>query len=118
MSAYDTYDYLDVTAGSAPFSEIFSLKALPDIPENFDPALYLQLNPDVAQQGLNAIWHWQHHGANEKRPHHKNLPLGFDASTYLILNPDVTASGIDAAHHYIIHGNRENRSYLLPTNGA
>ena len=104
-------DYLDITAGSEKFSEIFSLNTLPEIPEDFDPAVYLELNPDVAQRGLEPIWHWQHHGAREKRPYQTKLPLGFEADTYLNLNPDVAASGMDAAQHYIHHGSRENRRF-------
>jgi len=106
------YDYIDMTAGAKRFSEIFALKILPEVPEDFDPTAYLQLNPDVAQTGLEPIWHWQHHGATENRPYQTALPLGFDASTYLELNPDVAASGVDAAHHYIIHGARENRRFI------
>jgi predicted alpha/beta-hydrolase family hydrolase len=105
------YNYLDITAGSERFSKIFSLKTLPEIPDDFDPADYLALNPDVAQRGLEPIWHWQHHGAREKRPYQTKLPLGFDADTYLNLNPDVAASGMDAAQHYILHGFEENRRF-------
>lgn len=106
------YDYFDITAGPETFSEIFSIKLLPEIPESFDPTTYLKLNPDVALQNLDPVWHWQHYGALENRPHHMNLPFGFNANTYLELNPDVAAAGMEADYHYIFHGERENRAFI------
>lgn len=106
------HDYFDITAGPETFSEIFTIKLLPEIPESFDPTTYLKLNPDVAQQNLDPVWHWQHYGALENRPHHMNLPFGFNANTYLELNPDVAAAGMEAGYHYIFHGERENRAFF------
>ena len=39
-----------------------------DLPADFDPALYLQANPDVAKAGLDPAWHFLHHGKDEGRP--------------------------------------------------
>lgn len=38
-----------------------------DLPDDFDPALYLEANPDVAKAGLDAAWHFLHHGKAEGR---------------------------------------------------
>lgn len=37
------------------------------LPGDFDPALYLQANPDVAKAGLDPAWHFIHHGKAEGR---------------------------------------------------
>lgn len=37
------------------------------LPAGFDPALYLQANPDVAATGVDASWHWRTFGYLENR---------------------------------------------------
>jgi hypothetical protein len=37
------------------------------LPEDFDSALYLEANPDVARAGLDPAWHFIHHGKAEGR---------------------------------------------------
>lgn len=37
------------------------------LPEDFDPALYLEANPDVAEAGLDPAWHFLNRGRDEGR---------------------------------------------------
>ena len=39
------------------------------LPEDFDPHVYLALNPDVAQAGVPADLHYFIHGIKENRPY-------------------------------------------------
>lgn len=39
-----------------------------DLPEGFDPNLYLRLNPDIAKSGTDPAQHWLAHGQFEGRP--------------------------------------------------
>jgi hypothetical protein len=41
--------------------------AYDELPADFDPALYLEANPDVAKAGLDPAWHFLHHGKAEGR---------------------------------------------------
>jgi predicted alpha/beta-hydrolase family hydrolase len=107
-----SYNYLDITTGLIPFKQIFSVQTLPELPEDFDPIAYLQLNQDVAQKNQDPVLHWQQHGAKEKRLYHLNLPLGFAAQQYLAINPDVAVAGLDPVQHYLMHGEKEKRSFI------
>lgn len=40
----------------------------PELPEGFDPDLYLDANPDVKRAGMGAAEHWLIYGRHEKRP--------------------------------------------------
>ena len=40
-----------------------------ELPEGFDSALYLRLNPDVAQASIDAGTHYYYHGRREGRPY-------------------------------------------------
>lgn len=91
---------------------------LADIPADFDPTIYLSLNPDIAAAGLDATTHYIEHGRQEGRPYNKktgqsDIPDEFDPIAYLKLNPDVAAAGVDATTHYIEHGRQEGRPYSL-----
>lgn len=91
--------------------------SLSDIPGDFDDVLYLQLNPDVAQAGLDAKEHYCIYGKKEgrlyKRPDsfHPDLPEDFNEQVYLELNPDVASAGIDPCLHYLRYGRNEQRFY-------
>jgi hypothetical protein len=37
------------------------------VPADFDPTLYLALNPDVAQAGIDPLIHYTLHGVQENR---------------------------------------------------
>lgn len=39
----------------------------PDLPDDFDPQAYLELNPDVANAGVDPIFHYLNFGVHEKR---------------------------------------------------
>ena len=99
-----------------------------NLPNGFDEEIYLKLNPDVAESGLDAKNHYLLHGRDEDRlfllpemnlcgietQNNTNLPNGFDEEIYLKLNPDVAESGFDATNHYLLHGRDEDRLFLLP----
>lgn len=40
-----------------------------ELPPDFDSNLYLRLHPDVAEAGMDAEFHYLHHGIQEKRPY-------------------------------------------------
>ena len=44
-------------------------RQLPLLPQGFDPAVYLALNPDVAAAGVRAEDHYKKHGRLEGRPY-------------------------------------------------
>jgi hypothetical protein len=44
-------------------------KSIADLPSDFDPAVYLQLNPDVAAAGHEPCDHYRQHGHGERRPY-------------------------------------------------
>lgn len=93
-------------------------RALP-LPKDFDPDLYLRLNPDVAAAGVDAGWHYMTSGRSEKRTYRLDseaevtVPEDFDPDLYLRLNPDVAAAGVDAGWHYMTSGRSEKRTYRL-----
>jgi hypothetical protein len=72
----------------------------------FDPAFYLQRNPDVAQSGLPPLLHYVLHGGIEGRQPH---PL-VDPVRYREMYPDVGRAGLDPLTHFLLHGAREERS--------
>ncbi len=105
----------------------------------FDTELYLEQNPDVAQAGVDPVWHYVTYGVFEGRvfpgrwlvkmvlrffPWLKKhvfllLNLGninlirksglFDEAWYLEQNPDVAQAGIDPVRHYVVYGFFERR---------
>ncbi len=71
----------------------------------FDESFYLARNPDVAETGVNPLWHYLEHGAKEGRD-----PSPFFSSRwYLERNPDVAAAGINPLVHYLRNGEAEGR---------
>jgi glycosyltransferase involved in cell wall biosynthesis len=106
------------------------------LPDDFDPATYLRLNPDVQASGLDAARHYLRHGRREGRPYltaltpgsevdpsalqsvpdHllRRLPEGFDPQIYASLNEDVLRAGVDPAEHYAFNGEREQRPWKFP----
>ncbi len=81
-----------------------------ELPDSFDRAAYLRLNPDVAASGLDPADHYLSFGRDEGRACAGELPDGFDGAAYLALNPDVAASGVDPVHHYLNCGRYEGRA--------
>ncbi len=55
--------------GRAPRPEFIEAVQLrvPNLPEGFDPDLYLEANPDVKRAGMDAAEHWLIYGRHEKR---------------------------------------------------
>jgi len=99
-----------------------------ELPRGFDPARYLELNPDVATSRADPVEHYLKHGSLEGRPFRQGdpadrtatvrkevenpeLPSGFEPAVYLELNPDVAATGEDPTEHYLAYGHREERLY-------
>ena len=73
--------------------------------EWFDADWYSQQNPDVAEAGLDAAYHFLRYGAAEGRQPGPR----FDVEWYLQQNPDVAATGMTAAFHYLHYGQAEGR---------
>jgi hypothetical protein len=42
-----------------------------ELPEGFDPKVYLELNPEVARAGQEAVHHFIYHGLHEGRPYRR-----------------------------------------------
>lgn len=72
----------------------------------FDSAFYLENYPDVAQSGVDPLFHFIRFGHREKR---NPNPL-FDTSYYLEKNPDVAEDGINPLIHYYKYGAEEERN--------
>jgi glycosyltransferase involved in cell wall biosynthesis len=96
----------------------------PELPADFDPWIYSELNPDVAAAGMNPIRHYLEFGISEGRPYKKAAKLDktpipssaqaaeddqFDAEYYVANNPDVARAGVDPYQHYLVHGRAEGR---------
>jgi FkbM family methyltransferase len=73
--------------------------------ELFDPAFYLERNPDVVASGMDPAEHYVKFGAREERD---PGPV-FSTSAYLRANPDVRASQHSALGHYELLGRQERR---------
>ncbi|SDH08645.1 rhamnan synthesis F family protein [Pelagibacterium luteolum] len=98
------------------------------LPVDFDPEIYLRLNPDVARAGVDATSHWLNHGHQEGRPY-KFIPVSdadlqrlresklFDPDFYLDFYPDIAEAGLDPEEHYLSRGAKEGRwaSYMFRT---
>ena len=63
---------------------------------HFDPAFYLDANPDVAESGMNPLVHFHLQGWREGR----NPSRGFDVAYYLTANSDVAAARMDPLLHW------------------
>jgi glycosyltransferase involved in cell wall biosynthesis len=103
--------------------------SLDELPHDFDSSLYLQLNPDLLQIGVEPVQHYLRHGRLEGRPYLPiaagpgrqhgvqqwslhDLPHDFDSERYLRLNPDLDVPGVDPMEHYVLFGRQEGRAYL------
>lgn len=93
--------------------EFFALKKS-ELPENFDPDHYLQLNPDIKQKfvksqyrTVKAIQHYLDHGYRENRPYQSD----FDWQFYVEYYSDLTnAQSFDEAYeHWLTFGKQEGR---------
>jgi pimeloyl-ACP methyl ester carboxylesterase len=104
-------NYLSISTGAPLLHKRFERHIPIPLPEGFDAAVYLRLNPDVALSGISAEDHYRFHGKRERRAYLISLPKDFDPWTYLELNPDVTQAGGAADLHYFVHGVKENRPY-------
>lgn len=86
-------------------------------PKDFDPAIYLKANPDVAVSGADPLEHFLRHGIAEGRVYKEvspsRLPADFNARAYVALNPELRRAPISPEQHYLEHGQRENRRYQL-----
>jgi GT2 family glycosyltransferase/glycosyltransferase involved in cell wall biosynthesis len=71
----------------------------------FEESWYLQQYPDVAQVGLDPLFHYIRVGWRLGR----NPGRGFDAAWYLARYADVSASGQNPLLHYVCHGRIEGR---------
>ena len=71
----------------------------------FDPAFYLDANPDVADAGIDPLEHYFHTGWREGR----NPNNDFDTRYYLAANKDVREQFINPFVHYLATGRLEGR---------
>ncbi|MBP2492183.1 hypothetical protein ABID82_003209 [Methylobacterium sp. PvP062] len=76
----------------------------------FDPAYYLDRNPDVRRAGLDPLQHFLNHGWTEGR----DPSAGFSTAGYLAANPDVAAAGQNPLIHFLQNGLAEGRSGYTP----
>lgn len=75
---------------------------------HFDNDYYIACNPDVAQAGIDPVWHYCVQGWREGLNPHP----GFSTRSYLESNPDVAAAGLNPFRHFIEHGREEGRRHL------
>jgi hypothetical protein len=86
---------------------------------DFDPAVHLEFDPDVAQSDSDRTTHDGRQGFAEHQEYLKpppdmpvhELPSDFAPAVYLELNPDVAQSPLDPATHYVQQGIAEHRQY-------
>ena len=71
----------------------------------FDTGWYLERYPDVAEAGIDPVWHYVRRGAKEGR----DPAPWFSTSAYEQTNSDVAASGMNPFYHYIRYGLCEGR---------
>jgi hypothetical protein len=72
-----------------------------------DKDWYLAKNIDVAEAGVDPIWHYVLFGAREGR----DPSASFSTSGYLSHNPDVAAFGASPLEHFIRYGAKEGRQW-------
>jgi hypothetical protein len=71
-----------------------------------DPAWYLENNPDLDGNAIDACEHFLLHGREQGR----NPNPYFDTAWYLRQNPDVARIGVNPLLHYILRGEAEGRA--------
>jgi SAM-dependent methyltransferase len=59
------FDYVDVHENGGIW--VCAHKNQLPLPSDFDPAAYLELNPDVREDGVDPVRHWQEFGYRERR---------------------------------------------------
>lgn len=98
---------LGMRRGKTDFVAVDILRELHD----FDPDIYLKLNPDVRDAGGDPLKHYIEFGRAENRTYKLD---DFDSEVYLKLNEDVREAGIDPLEHFLERGRTENRAYKFP----
>ncbi|MFC3110338.1 rhamnan synthesis F family protein [Undibacterium arcticum] len=97
---------------------------LDQLPNGFDPALYLKLNPDVADAGGDPTIHYLHHGRREGRVF--SVPdlcfdhdLNVDRETVLLVSHEASRTGAPVLSLNLVHGlvGRYNVIVLLLVGG-
>jgi hypothetical protein len=74
-----------------------------NIPPDFNPTVYLQLNPDIQHSDYDPTAHYELAGYYENRQYKfVNIPPDFNPTVYLQLNPDIQHSDYDPTAHYSI----------------
>ena len=76
----------------------------------FDATYYRSHYMDVANAGMQPLFHYLRHGAREGRDPSEQ----FDTMFYLRKYPDVKASGLNPLYHYVKHGRAEGREAKDP----
>jgi len=71
----------------------------------FDPAFYLEANPDVEADGVDPLDHFLEHGWREGRDPNPR----FSVKDYLELYPEIAEAGINPFLHYLKIGRDEGR---------
>jgi hypothetical protein len=79
------------------------LKPSKIVPADFDPTVYLKLNPDIQHSDYDPTAHYELAGYYENRQYKfVNIPPDFNPTVYLQLNPDIQHSDYDPTAHYSI----------------
>jgi hypothetical protein len=92
------------TAADAPSTESKDLEAIRNS-LFFNPAHYLEMNPDVHATGMDPAFHYLVHGGREGR----DPGPFFSTKAYLDRYPDVAEADVNALLHYETQGRLENR---------
>ncbi len=77
----------------------------------FDREWYLKNNPDVAQTGVNPVWHYLNYGGFEGRDPGPN----FDSRWYVHTYADVQKGGLNPLVHYLKYGKKNGCLPVPPT---
>lgn len=102
----DTLENIEVLGFGDGYTAAQSPSSLSDI--GFDPALYLDMNPDVAAAGFTTDTAYEHYfafGIDEGR----SANAFFDTAGYLATHQDVAAAGVNPLEHYFEFGWLEGR---------
>jgi hypothetical protein len=81
-----------------------------DIPPDFEPDSYLELNPDLRVAGVDPVAHYSEYGTRELRLWKKSLPPTFEEYLYRKTNADIShLSAEDLFAHFQTFGRHEGR---------
>ncbi|SOB81112.1 Glycosyl hydrolases family 16 [Sphingomonas guangdongensis] len=119
------YRYFGLSEGRLPYEGAGAPYGGPsaDRLDGFNEVYYLSTNPDLAQTGLDAFYHYVKYGKAEGRlpfdPAYElsspawgateGMPDGLNLAFYASHNPDVVLSNTDLVQHYLNYGKREGR---------